>query len=194
MFVIAVTAFVGRDRLVEEWYIQKLDLPDFSERFRAALKLGEMRSARAVPHLVALLKQLKNDDLYRGAAIAAWNIPADFVAGDLLAHVLTEIGPPAVPALIGALGDDVSNDEGHRWRSYACRVLGNLRVNESVPILIEVLGDADPMVRLSACNSLGRIGPAAEAALPALQSVRKDRWVSIDSASKNAIKKIRALE
>ena len=114
----------------------------------AALKEG---GAEAVPVLIDLLKA--PDPAVRGKA----------------AQVLGSIGPeaaPAVPALSEALHDpdrDVRCRAARPWVTLAPR-------RAAVPSLIEALKDEEP-VRLDAIRALGRIGPDARPALPALLDV-----------------------
>src|SRR5262245_25513149 len=68
----------------EPWHLWQLDSADLAVRSHAAERLGEMRSVRAIPRLMALLE-------------------ADY-AGDppmpSSARALARIGAPAVPALL----------------------------------------------------------------------------------------------
>ncbi len=63
----------------------------------------------------------------------------------------------------------------------AALILGNRRVREAVPVLIDRLGDADPVVRGASAWALGRIG--SEEASEALREARDDP----DPAAREAI-------
>ncbi|HEX7896905.1 MAG TPA: HEAT repeat domain-containing protein [Planctomycetota bacterium] len=120
------------------------------------------------------------------------------------AEELSRIGPPAkaaVPALVKLLKDKdvdvrlaaasalaaiepgnaailpavVAELKGEQ-RKTAAEVLGDLGA-PGVPALIDALKDADAGVRWSAAESLGRIGVAAKAAVPALTAALDDKEV-----------------
>jgi epoxyqueuosine reductase len=56
--------------------------------------------------------------------------------------------------------------------------LGNWGVEEAVPVLVEALGDAEPLVRGHAAWALGETpSPSASAALAERLSVEDDSWV-----------------
>ncbi|OYT68329.1 MAG: hypothetical protein CFK48_11925, partial [Armatimonadetes bacterium CP1_7O] len=78
-----------------------------------------------------------------------------------VAEALSEVGSPAVPALVQALGDGDVN-----VRSAACRALGAIGDAAAVPALIKALGDEWSSARSAACRALGAIGDAS--AVPAL--------------------------
>ena len=55
-----VTVWAGiafEEKLVEQWYLWKLDSAEEKEQELAAEKLGQMRSIRAVPRLVEILRR-----------------------------------------------------------------------------------------------------------------------------------------
>ena len=80
------------------------------------------------------------------------------------ADALGRIGLPALPALLDALKDP--------WRRQgAAQALGNIGAqggSASVPVLLRYIDDADDGVRGSIYDALGKIGPAASGAVPAL--------------------------
>ena len=57
--VLVATVVAARGYVVEQYFIRELWSPDEAIRLRAAEALGEMRSTRAVPHLIRLLEQEK---------------------------------------------------------------------------------------------------------------------------------------
>jgi HEAT repeat protein len=60
----------------------------------------------------------------------------------------------------------------------------------SVPVLIEALAADDRILREAAATTLGRIGPAAQAAIPALTHSLEDRHGWVREAAANALKKV----
>jgi HEAT repeat protein len=124
-------------------------------------------------------------------------------AGRNATHALVEIGAPALPALLDllatgrararilasfALGEIASSDDAVvtalaratcdadvAVRVNAVEALGLKRGHRhAVPALAAALRDADPHVRFSAALSLAQAGPAAAAAVPALQAALTD--------------------
>lgn len=81
---------------------------------------------------------------------------------------LSEIGEPAVPALL-----DLMREHRDPVRGDAFNALANLgpRAASAVPELLEMLNDADLERRREAAWILGTIGPAAESAVPSLTSL-----------------------
>ncbi len=55
--VIVWAGIAFEEKLVEQWYLWKLDSPEEKERELAAEKLGQMRSRRAIPRLVEILRR-----------------------------------------------------------------------------------------------------------------------------------------
>lgn len=133
-----------------------------------------------VTHWIKVLNNTKQDPPFMSA----------YFEGE---QPILEIGPPAIPYLRSALGnqDSVAKDAyAAFWRklprrlqkklpepfppatlrAYAARGLGLLGPNATpaVPDLIRALHDPDKWVRAAAASALGEIGPAARVAVPAL--------------------------
>ena len=86
-------------------------------------------------------------------------------------HVLAKIGPrakPALPALLKLLEKGESRDE-------VIKVLGEIGP-EAVPALLAQFGDESEYRRADAARALGRIGPAARDAIPALKKRLNNEW------------------
>jgi hypothetical protein len=134
------------------------------------------QAAEAVPALIRMLNQ-------RGEGEHP----------EAVANALGGIGPgarAAVPALAKLRADD-----DKRIRSAAARALSRIdpTVVAAVAALVEAL-DSDS--EADACESLGRMGPVARAALPALEAkVRQwEKDERLRAAAAEAIKKIRGEE
>ncbi len=82
------------------------------------------------------------------------------------------------------------SSEDKQVRVYAAVVLGQVTTAppECVPLLIEALDDQQ--VRWGAVTALGKMGPDAEAAVPALVIVSKSRSDIIRKAARDALRKI----
>lgn len=146
--------------------------PDAGVRFAAAHTIVRVApdSASVRKALAAMVSDPKEDRIER-AKLAS---DATLSNADLT---------QAVPALvIQTKSPDLLTRKG------AVVVLGNLRplTEPTIQALIAALDDADPDVRALSAESLGGMGPAAKAALPALDRLRttdRDRSVRVFSAA-----------
>ena len=127
---------------------------DSNVRETAADTLGQIGKP-AVPVLIGGLKS--GNPIFLQAVISA----------------LGKVGPPAVPALIETLSNP---NEKLLVRQYAAIALTKIAGNpkEIISALTERLEDKDSAIRRSAAGALGRIGPAASAAVPTLIDMSKD--------------------
>jgi HEAT repeat protein len=113
---------------------------DASPRVRvaAARAIGRIGEAGATPDLIT--------------ACAAGSVPAGVVAQALL-----DVGEGALPWLLGALGSPEP-----RVRQVACRVVGSMGAgaDEEVVAALEAAAtsDMETVVRVAACQALGRVG------------------------------------
>jgi len=98
---------------------------------------------------------------------------------------LVEIGKPAVPALIQALKDP---EPGVRAR--ACRILVDLKVEEAIIPIGEVIGDSQNWVARSAVYALGNSGSAA--VIPLLQKALGHSHASVREAALYGLERLSA--
>jgi HEAT repeat protein len=173
------------------------------ETVRLEGRLGLMGAGG--PGIRALLEALRSNDprvrYDASAALAALGprlgteaVPALADAADdpdplIRTNALTalgRIGPPArtaVPALAKALGDD-----DLRVRLVAPLALARVQGAEAVPTLLEAL--RDPRMRCAAAVALEVLGPAAQAAVPALQALAEDGSLAEREAASDALRRI----
>ncbi|MBI4604032.1 MAG: HEAT repeat domain-containing protein [Planctomycetes bacterium] len=144
----------------EEWWIHELDSEDGDARKRAAERLGEMRSWRAVPHLV--------DRMEVGA--------------------LKRIGPGAVAALLRQVSLAAFSEEDEpallecareadplvRRRALLALPAGRGVSEAAFRALLGALGDADGEVRLAAARRLLETHPDLRVARRALAGLARD--------------------
>lgn len=62
--------------------------------------------------------------------------------------------------------------------------------SEAIPVLLELLQDDDPQVRLVACEGLIEVGPNANSAVPALNAALTDNDHEVRRAARGAIETI----
>jgi len=85
---------------------------------------------------------------------------------------LGEMGTNAVRAL--PLLVEASKDADKEVASLAIQALVKVGGADAVPVLIEHLRANDPSIRASAATALGKLGPKAKAAVPALNEILTD--------------------
>jgi HEAT repeat protein len=134
---------------------------------------------RLTPFLIALIATAcqRNEPMAGGKPLSFWTKEATQVSWmtfwnsdkderrRMAFRRLSEIGEPAVPALV-----DLMRENGIPVRGDAFNVLANLgpRAASAVPELLEMLKGDQPELRRDAAWILGTIGPAAESAVPSL--------------------------
>jgi HEAT repeat protein/beta-lactamase regulating signal transducer with metallopeptidase domain len=160
-------------------------LNDRQVRLVAVQVLGRMGPA-ARPAIPAILESMKNADAgFKGIAVQVVSrlsgdkeaVPAlikllkDPQRRLLAVQMLGRMGPaakPAVPAIV-----ETMKNADPAFKSAALQALSQLGGNDNtVPELIELL--KDPGQRLQAVQILGRMGPAAKSAVPAVIQAMKD--------------------
>src|SRR5262245_57584592 len=152
-------AFAYRNALAERWHLRMLESKDPANWQIAAERLGELRSARAVPKLIQRLRDLYPKDPPSAKSPPLPGPPPDPHPYDT---ALEAIGPPAAPALVEALG---SFEENFR-RTVDSILLGIGR--PSVAPLTDALGEKGEWRRTHVLDLLEQFGPLAAEAVPAL--------------------------
>jgi HEAT repeat protein len=124
---------------------------DQSINYRAAISLGEIGDTSAIPALREMAAAFPAERVFAGYGLAALGAPDGF---DTLEGV--------------ALSDQ-------HWvqRRHAVELLGKTMDRRAVPILLRALRDEHPNVRVSTVRSLAEVGDPA--ALPALRVALADR-------------------
>ena len=96
---------------------------------------------------------------------------------------------PLPPGLLPFLLDDLETDE--HPDSYICLALSGVRGPDAVPALIAVLRDLqNPRAREGAICALGRMGPRAREAVPALREALHDEDQAVRVRAARALKDI----
>src|SRR5262245_59662702 len=145
-------AFGYRNALFERWHLRMLHSKDPANWQIAAERLGELRSARAVPRLVELLRKLYPESSYPPPHGTPPRLPPDAHPYDT---ALLAIGKPAAPALVEALG---SAEENFRFRVDSILLgIGS----PSVLPLAASLGEKGEWRRTHVLDLLERFGPLA---------------------------------
>ena len=141
---------------------------DPAVRMRFLLSLVDL-GKEAVPGLRAALK---DDEMAKYACL-----------------VLSEIGPDA-DAAAPELLDRLKTETHPEVRQQVILALGAIRAVDAVPALIGVVENEKDVDRAAAAFSLGRIGPAAKAAVPTLTKTLDDADPVLKTVSAWALAKI----
>jgi HEAT repeat protein len=176
--------------------------------------------ADAVPLLLDIIRTDTEDDTDLDRGSHDGSRPDTSMPARSAAHGLAEIGPPAVPGLLDILsnaagsrarklaafalgeiaGTDTevvealcraTQDPSAAVRINAIEALGLKPASRtSVATLSRAIKDPDPQARFSAALSLAQIGPAAEAAVPALQDALYDENRYVPGYAVEALERI----
>ena len=158
------------DLAIVDRYMEEVEQsPNWEDRARAAERLGRMGSPRAVPALLRVIRNIKDEDEdVRGAALRALGRIRDpralpgliealgYPEASLpprIAEIIVLFGKDSVPLLVAEL----RNLESDVRRMWAAEVLGWLGDPRAAVPLMESLGDVSPEVRAKAAGGLGRI-------------------------------------
>ncbi len=146
--------------------------PRWEDRASAAEKLGRMGSPKAVPSLLRVIRDMKDEDEdVRGAALRALGRIRDPCA---LPGLIDALGypeaslPPRIAEIIVMFGEDavsplmaeLRNVESDVRRMWAAEILGWIGDPRAAVPLMESLGDVSPEVRAKAAGGLGKIRDA----------------------------------
>jgi HEAT repeat protein len=163
-------------------------LNDKSEfvRQQVAYALGESKSNRAVPALVASLAGDKQDSVRGAAAVALGNI-ADQAAVLSLTAILDG---GQLPAVNGKKKKSAGRKENEFVARAAAHSLGRIRSPLAVPSLARALNDPNSPadLRREAAEALGAIGDAS--ASPALRATRENEDPHLAAIVTQALKHI----
>ncbi|MCX5752792.1 MAG: HEAT repeat domain-containing protein [Candidatus Krumholzibacteria bacterium] len=141
----------------------------WKKRAFAAEKLGRIGSAKALPALLSIIRDVTNEDEdVRGAALRALGRIRDERAIPFLiealgypdtwlppriGEILVSVGDPAIPFLQAELRRNPSE----HVRMWSAEILGWLNAASAAAVLGDALSDISPEVRAKAAGALGKI-------------------------------------
>ncbi len=173
VLVLLAAGIAGKDRIREEWWIHRLQAGNAEEQVYAVMRLEELRSVRAIPHLFRVFGEVtrrwsappdvepEEDAVWhplheRRTSLGSENSPWDLWNACILAlHEIAVEAPPGVEqALLQALCNDAVV-----VRAYSCDLLGSMRLPPKgvVSALQRALHDEDRSVRRAAGHALKKI-------------------------------------
>jgi HEAT repeat protein len=160
------------------YLIEGLKTEDRIARRTLASILGELRERGEVSDDL-LVNALRNDSVQvrRGAAQA------------LGESSFEESEQKASDLVVAALGASLKDPDLETQVS-AARALGQPGLKSAVPALVEALEGSNVDLRRAAVVALGRIGPEASPALPALKGLLDDKNALVRGAARRALKEL----
>jgi hypothetical protein len=163
--------------------------PEFLE----ALKNADWNIRREAVHALALQEADAKDAVPSIAALLGQEDPTEERAAhqEVVAAlgVLAKYEPSAIAPMVKVLGE-IPN-EARQVRLVAVKALAGLKPSApQIEGLATALKDPWSAVRCEAALSLGKLGPEAKAALPALQEAAKDTLGVVHEAAQEAIRVI----
>lgn len=178
--MIAATRLSELDALPEDAsqaLLPGLKHPDAQLRCDIAGALGELQmvSDEVIDSLIEVVQQDENRSVRRNAASS-----------------LGRLGPVArraMPALLAAIGRDADVTRTSSWW-LEVQSVGRVGGADAIPHLIRYLESPDSETRQAAIQELGRLGPVAVEALPALERRLQDKPSYIGQAAARAIDQI----
>jgi HEAT repeat protein len=185
--VIAARGSTWEGRTVQTW------VEDFrlggGEGHKRAVKAIRSMGTNAIPDLVHLLRTEDSDFKLAVRALPSRFLPRSILTLPSVHHWraqtgLEAVGGPAVPALLGLLGNTNVNLE---WR--ARDVLVSIG-EDGVPMLQQALTNENRKLFLQAAQTLGSLRKDAAAAIPALSLLLNDDDDRIRTAAADALKQI----
>lgn len=158
---------------VTERYINMLQNAEaWSKRAFAAEKLGQIGSAKSVPTLLSVVRNIKDEDEdVRNVSLRALGRIKDM---DAIPELIKALGtpetwlPPRVAEVLFNIGEasisylilELKNYANETSRAWSAEILGRLNARQAVMPIIEALFDVNPEVRAKAAGALGNIKDA----------------------------------
>ena len=151
-------------------------------------QLGERKAARTA--LLLWSPGAKQSEL--ALKIARYHFPYEWSGGRGVENRLTDglqlANLPLDTTVASLVSELVSQNDSNRFDAVAKLALFGPMAVDAVPALIKALKDPKLFIRRATAITLGKIGPAAKAAIPALTAIRDERMVGFHA--KAAIRKI----
>ena len=141
--VLVAAGFALKRPILEQWFLWKLESDDELERVAASERLGEMRSVRAIPLLIKILRQVPAEERPRKRGESS-NPHFSAVA-------LTNIGVAALPDLIQMLAHESDNVQ-----KQAENVIVDIGLSAIAPLEAK-LGISDERIQRGVALTLGEI-------------------------------------
>jgi HEAT repeat protein len=200
--VLGGVLFAARDQIRELWHLHRLRAGDLDEKKAAIEALGELRSERAAPRLLEIVRTdvdlgpravaalvQGREEAPEGLLESVRGRPADFLSRAVAAIERGDPSPGAGSVLVAIAlhGPKAESPEAVQWE--AVRVLDGLG-RDYVPDLLQVLAPDEDLTSIRAVILLGRLGPRAAQAVPALAALlrREDgNWSAWAASSLAAI-------
>jgi len=188
--VMGIGIFTCKDEVLERIYLSRLQSKSQFVLADAARRLGKMKSVKALPRLIELLRKYPHSYMggnpYEQALIDVGR-PAALPVGELLKEnngtleyiareILRGIGPPAVDVFILR-----AKDGNEAERRHAIYVLGEIGpgAQRALPLILDAMTDPDEETRVSATRALGSLKIGTEEVARALARACIDESIKV---------------
>ena len=194
--VLLIAGCAFKDKAMEPWYLLKLESDDEAIRVAAAEKLGEMKSLKAVPLLVGLLRELPEPKLGRdlyflitevGERIRVVEMKDDYWEQLWLGKALVEIGVQGVPLLLECFRDEDYRFNENLFMDLFVRKTLQRIGPAAIPILTPALQSSNPNTRRLALLTLAKFGNASDEAVPSIATLLTDEHSGVRLAAAVAL-------
>lgn len=178
--VLVIAGFALRDRVFEQWLLWKLESGNEQARKIAAERLGEMRSARAAPRLVQILRERAQtaDEIRAYALSTGLDMTEPFWEEDWTTKAIAAIGVRAIPAIAEVIKDETSFLGTRDAMDAALHRIIEEMGSSPTSRLMEMLHTKNPNTRRLAALVLKKLGHEPEQALESLPEAHRSAWRS----------------
>ncbi|MBQ9494502.1 MAG: HEAT repeat domain-containing protein [Treponema sp.] len=198
-----------KDPCLEDYAVEILNDPYDTKDSTVSLVFKYVSDVRCKPAIPAVIRLLELDDTkyFEGALTTLGEIGdasealylADFIERDdltmpqrqALARVLGKLGAVETWEKLSFIAQN--EDENTFIRMYAAEAIGNMKKQESIPILVELYEAGDPNFRQYVIKGLANYPESAEAKAVIMQGIRDEHYkVRLESIA--AVKKLNMSE
>ncbi len=165
LLTLILTGFAFKDPILERWYLGRLVSKDIATRDHAIGRLAELRSERAIPHLLEIVRREGTD-------------PNNPRSGRSAFRALLAIGPKGIAVLL---------EESASLLLAELRQADDASQRSAVLLAMEMLRSPDVFDRWEAVNLLRCAPRWSRPAVPALRAASKDKAWLVRESSKEVL-------
>ncbi len=168
-FTVFLRELYDATKITDNYIFTLENSKSWKKRVFSCEKLGRIASAKAIPALLSIVRDVNNEDEdVRSSALRALGRIQDARAIPFLIEALgfpeTWL-PPRIAEILVLIGNEaiepltreLNNCQSESRRAWAAEILGTLQAKSAVDALMDSLLDASPEVRAKAAGALGKI-------------------------------------